>query len=109
MQPIKRNLIDQNAADAAAATTGLLNELARRLHLGAEESVPSVTVTGISCDPEEIRPGDLYVALRRRAPGSVGAAIGRGAVAVVSEESLKADLGVPVVRVQDEVRARPAR
>ena len=87
------------------ASPGLLNEIASRLHLGETGSVPSVPVTGIACEPGEIRPGDLYVALRHRAPGSIAAAVGRGAVAVVSEATLAADPGVPVVIVQDEVRA----
>lgn len=67
--------------------------------------MPRVAVTGIACEPDEIRPGDLYVALRHRAPGSIRAAVRRGAVAVVSESTPVSDPGVPVILVQDEVRA----
>ena len=86
-------------------TRALLGDMVHKLRVGGNEAVPEVPVTGIACAPGEIRPGDLYVALRRRAPGSIAAAVSRGAVAVVSEARPEIDPGVPVVLVQDAVRA----
>ena len=83
----------------------LLGDIVHKLPMDGADAVPEVPITGIACEPDEIRPGDLYVALARRTPGSIAAAVNRGAVAVVSEAGPETDPGVPVVLVQDAVRA----
>ena len=83
----------------------LLGDIVHKLPMDGAGAVPEVPITGIACEPDEIRPGDLYVALARRTSGSIAAAVNRGAVAVVSEAGPETDPGVPVVLVQDAVRA----
>ena len=60
----------------------LLGDIVHKLPMDGAGAVPEVPITGIACEPDEIRPGDLYVALARRTPGSIAAAVNRGAVAV---------------------------
>jgi len=66
-----------------------------------------VTVTGVSLDSRNVRPGDLYVAVAGQATHGAlfaGQAIGNGAVAVVTDTAgaeLLPDAGVPVVVVSD--------
>jgi UDP-N-acetylmuramoyl-L-alanyl-D-glutamate--2,6-diaminopimelate ligase len=78
---------------------GLIRADAR---LGAEAS--DGLVTGIAYDSRDIVPGSVFVALRgQHANGTAFAreAIGRGAVAIVSEEAAPADVHVPWAIVQD--------
>lgn len=82
-----------------------LTHILARLRPRRGAPLPKVQVSGITCDPAGVRPGDLYVALEDRVPGSIGQAVSRGAVAVVTQRGPDADPGVPVVVVQDAIRA----
>jgi len=64
-----------------------------------------VAVTGVACEPAEVRPGDLYIALRDGREEAAAVAVERGAIAVVSEGRPAAVSGVPVMVVPDAVRA----
>lgn len=67
-----------------------------------------VEVRRIVFDAREVEPGDLFVALRgHKTDGHlhVGAAVRRGAAAVVVEDGAAVDVTVPAVRVLDTRRA----
>ncbi|GAB4502368.1 MAG: UDP-N-acetylmuramoyl-L-alanyl-D-glutamate--2,6-diaminopimelate ligase [Anaerolineales bacterium] len=64
-------------------------------------------ISGICLDSRKAQPGDLFVALRGGAADGhrfIGAALERGAVAVVGEDALSG-LGVPYLRVENSRRA----
>ncbi|MFO7172971.1 MAG: UDP-N-acetylmuramoyl-L-alanyl-D-glutamate--2,6-diaminopimelate ligase [Bacillota bacterium] len=71
------------------------------------DSVPGadeVEVKGLTCDSRQVRPGDLFVAIRGEnvdAHRFVADAVDRGAVAVVAEEPVPVPASVPVVVVPD--------
>jgi UDP-N-acetylmuramoyl-L-alanyl-D-glutamate--2,6-diaminopimelate ligase len=72
------------------------------------EASPSLEVTGIADDSRRVRSGDLFIA--RKGVKISGAkfaadAVAKGAVAVVSEEALPPDLGVPRIVVSDAIDA----
>ena len=72
----------------------------------APGTVPDTDIRGISEDSREIRPGWIFVAVRGTTDSGeryVADAVGRGAVAVVSEEPLRSE--VPVVVVPNGRRA----
>ncbi len=72
-----------------------------------DESLCGTEVTGVVTDSREVKPGDLYLALRgERVDGHrfIPAAFASGAAAVVSEEEI-ADLAGPVIRVASCPRA----
>ncbi|MDB5562987.1 MAG: UDP-N-acetylmuramoylalanyl-D-glutamate--2,6-diaminopimelate ligase, partial [Hyphomicrobiales bacterium] len=80
---------------------------------GAKPSIPGglPNVIGVNADSRAIVAGEAFFAL----PGAkthgysfAMAAVGRGALAIVTDRKSKADLGVPVV-VVDDVRAAYAR
>ena len=71
------------------------------------DKAPPVSFSGVQCDSRRIREGDLFVAVdgNREAGGKYAlAALGRGAVAVLSETPL-ADCAKQVVLVKDARRA----
>jgi UDP-N-acetylmuramoyl-L-alanyl-D-glutamate--2,6-diaminopimelate ligase len=68
---------------------------------------PGVTFSGVQCDSRRIKPGDLFVAITgSRDEGSkyAGAALAKGAVAVISEMQLQ-DCSKHLVVVKDARRA----
>jgi UDP-N-acetylmuramoyl-L-alanyl-D-glutamate--2,6-diaminopimelate ligase len=74
-------------------------------------SVPSLLVEGINADSRAIGPGDVFFALpgtRVHGDGFAAQAVGRGAVAMVTDRDPAAVPGIPVV-VVDDVRAAYAR
>ncbi|WP_417582698.1 UDP-N-acetylmuramoyl-L-alanyl-D-glutamate--2,6-diaminopimelate ligase [Pelagibacterium sp.] len=74
---------------------------------GVMTSVPDIEIKGINADSRLIGEGDVFFALPgTRGHGNLYAqdAAGRGAVAIVTDEALKIDPGIPVVIAQD-VRA----
>lgn len=71
------------------------------------QTVPDIEIGGLNADSRLVGQGDVFFALPgTRGHGNVyaGDAVGRGAVAIVTDEALKADPGIPVVVVED-VRA----
>jgi len=80
------------------AARGLVQSVAPR------EGTNAPAVTGIAYDSRVVRPGDVFVALKGvHADGAqfVRQAVGRGAIAVVSEHPAPADAGVAWAQVQD--------
>lgn len=79
---------------------------------GAEAKCPpALLVEGINADSRAIRHGEVFFAMpgtRTHGSAFAGQAVGRGAVAVVSDRQPEAHPGVPVVLVED-VRAVYAR
>ena len=74
---------------------------------GAEASVPDLSVEGINADSRAIRPGEVFFALpgtQVHGDGFAAQAIGRGAIAMVSDRVPQHAPGVPLV-VVDDVRA----
>ena len=84
---------------------GVLDDILSRLIVDPGAPVPSIPVHAIVTDADRVEPGDLFVALEGRQPGSIGRAVGRGAVAVIAESGPSSDVGVPVCLVQDAMRA----
>ena len=71
------------------------------------DKVPGVVFSGVQCDSRRIRPGDLFVALsgsRDDGGNYAGAALAKGAVAVLSENPVK-DVVKQVIPVKDARRA----
>jgi UDP-N-acetylmuramoyl-L-alanyl-D-glutamate--2,6-diaminopimelate ligase len=71
------------------------------------DKVPGVAFSGVQCDSRRIKPGDVFVAITgSRDEGSkyAGAALAKGAVAVVSEVPLQ-DCSKHLVMVKDARRA----
>jgi len=74
-------------------------------------SVPAIEVEGINADSRAIGPGDVFFALpgtRVHGDGFAAQAVGRGAIAMVTDREPEPAPGVPVV-VVDDVRAAYAR
>jgi len=72
-----------------------------------EEGSPGVTFSGVQVDSRRVRPGDLFVAVTgRREEGCkyAGAALAKGAVAILSETPLR-DFSKQVILVKDARRA----
>jgi UDP-N-acetylmuramoyl-L-alanyl-D-glutamate--2,6-diaminopimelate ligase len=74
------------------------------VHLGADPRgpLPRVTVIGVQQDSRRVQPGDLFVAVRGRAVDGgayAGAAVERGAVAVLCERGSAVGVEVPVLEV----------
>lgn len=70
-----------------------------------------VQVTAITPDSRQVAPGNLYVAIRgTRTDGHhfIPDALRRGAVAVIAEEEVSGDPGVPWIRVRNTRRALAA-
>ncbi|MEI7901059.1 MAG: UDP-N-acetylmuramoyl-L-alanyl-D-glutamate--2,6-diaminopimelate ligase, partial [bacterium] len=71
------------------------------------DKVPGVTFSGVQCDSRRVKPGDLFVAItgsRDEGGKYAGAALARGAVAVVSETPL-GDCAKNLILVKDARRA----
>lgn len=69
--------------------------------------LPKISIGGIAIDSRQVKPGDLFVALRGGrvdGHGFIAEAQRRGAAAVVGDEDLGA-LSIPYVRVEDSRRA----
>jgi UDP-N-acetylmuramoyl-L-alanyl-D-glutamate--2,6-diaminopimelate ligase len=84
----------------------ILKDLIQPLLLKKATGDLSVEIRGMETDSRRVRPGDLFIALRGFTVDGhryIPEAVGRGAAAVVVEESV--DLPVPVVRVPDTRRA----
>ncbi|HEV7717518.1 MAG TPA: UDP-N-acetylmuramoyl-L-alanyl-D-glutamate--2,6-diaminopimelate ligase [Arsenicitalea sp.] len=80
---------------------------------GAKTSIPPglPKFIGINADSRAVAAGEVFFALpgaKTHGDGFVAAAVGRGALAVVTDRKLKTDPGVPVIIVED-VRAAYAR
>lgn len=85
--------------------------LAELLEGAAGSPSPDLEVEGINADSRAIRRGEVFFAVPgTRVHGNefVAEAVGRGAVAVVSDRAPEHDAGVPVI-VVDDVRAAYAR
>ncbi|MFS8512972.1 MAG: Mur ligase domain-containing protein, partial [Planifilum fulgidum] len=83
-----------------------LEELIRPLLLKEVTGNPGVEIRGVETDSRRVRPGDRFIALRGFTVDGhryLSEAVGRGAAAVVVEETVNAP--VPVVRVPDTRRA----
>ncbi len=87
-----------------------LSEVLRDLDvISASHSVPSLPVSGVSDDSRAVSAGDLFVAVRGEASDGhdhVQAAVASGAVAVLAERPVQAE--VPVVVADDLRRQRSA-
>jgi UDP-N-acetylmuramoyl-L-alanyl-D-glutamate--2,6-diaminopimelate ligase len=73
----------------------------------AVEKAPGVTFSGVQCDSRRVKPGDLFVAIAgsREAGGKyAGAALARGAVAVVADTPLR-ECPKQLILVKDARRA----
>jgi UDP-N-acetylmuramoyl-L-alanyl-D-glutamate--2,6-diaminopimelate ligase len=69
--------------------------------------VPELTITGITLDSREIKPGQLFVAIRGSSADGhkfIPEAIRKGAVAVVGGEEIN-NLSVPYIRIEDPRQA----
>lgn len=86
-----------------------LDELLQQAGIGfRSEAPPNLDITQISDDSRRVGPGTLFIARRGAvADGTrfVRDAVTRGAVAVLSQEALDTDIGVPRLVVSDVVRS----
>jgi UDP-N-acetylmuramoyl-L-alanyl-D-glutamate--2,6-diaminopimelate ligase len=83
-----------------------LDEVIRPLVLREVTGDSGVEISGLSIDSRQVKPGDLFIALRGFTVDGhrfVKQAVEKGAVAVLVEEQV--DVPVPVVRVPDTRRA----
>jgi UDP-N-acetylmuramoyl-L-alanyl-D-glutamate--2,6-diaminopimelate ligase len=101
--------MSRTSAASSATADRPLESLVRELSYVHESGqLGGARVRRICQASEEVRPGDLFVAVRgTQADGHdfVGEAVRRGAVAVVVERPVEGDLGVPVLQVMDTHRA----
>lgn len=84
-----------------------LSDLAERFAVGVRGDVSGVTLTGITLATADLRPGDVFVAVRgvnRHGAEFAATAAEKGAVAVITDADgadLAAPSGLPVVLVDD--------
>src|SRR5688572_9265270 len=84
-----------------------LDDLAARFAVEVRGDLGGVTLTGITLATADLRPGDVFVAVRgvnRHGAEFAAAAAGKGAVAVITDRDgadLAAASGLPVVLVDD--------
>jgi len=72
------------------------------------DPVPPISVTGIASHSKQVRPGELFIALRgpnADGHGFLDEAVKRGAVAIVVEQAPEIRLPCPVIRVADAQKA----
>lgn len=85
----------------------LLRELAEKIPGAVITGNPEAAIEGVSYDSRQVKPGDLFVALRgEKTDGALFAAqaVAAGAAACAAESGLEPDAGVPVVAVDDARR-----
>jgi UDP-N-acetylmuramoyl-L-alanyl-D-glutamate--2,6-diaminopimelate ligase len=83
-------------------------EALRGVQIVASEGAANVAATGVQYDSRRVRPGDVFVAMRGGVSDGnrfVGAAIERGAVAIVTDSRDHVGLSVPVYVVEHGRRA----
>lgn len=98
-----------------------LKEIVDQLGAVLEQGHPEVEISGVTCDSRQVKPGDLFAAVRGfRSDGRlfVEQAVASGAAAILTDAPLEKDCGRPVVLVEDvragmalaaaEVYGRPA-
>ncbi|HMS17906.1 MAG TPA: Mur ligase family protein, partial [Planctomycetota bacterium] len=94
---------EQGARDPLSPAS--LDAVSRWLKSRSARQFPRRHVSGVTCEVDAVRPGDLFVALQGCGEEVARLAMGRGAVAVVAEESCGVESELPVIRVPDAIRA----
>lgn len=96
---------EQSPLREPAAMDATLGRLSSWLSSCKSREFPGELARGVAADAESVRPGFLFVALRDAGREQIAEAMRRGALAVVAERDFPVEAEIPVIRVQDAVRA----